>query len=391
MNKLNLKIFIYIILVCSIAVWAKEASIKILIDKKDLTSKNISIYDKAEFNLEISGLKKAEKCIWTVTGKDTRMTFSTVKNKPLSLFFNGTGSYSCAAQVRDSKGIKFVDTVTVRVTDHPPRITGVKDTSIRCFDSLKLDPAVADDGHIAGIMWDFNGDENWDWVSQKAEPVKHRFENPGKRNGTIIIKPVLSVFDDDGNCSRRVMDVRVEFKYPKADAGRSTIVCLHDSIVYNGWRSLAFFGEIDKWEWDFEGDGTIDTTCYSGEVKEITPSKPGNYRTYLWVTDEYGNRSNPDSITTIVVKDNPSAITDSGTTARVKQKVWFHGKGKKNCGGILEYRWDFNGDGKWDWKSAENEKRSVSFKKPGVYYAKFQVVGDDGLTGSSIFIVRITE
>ena len=93
----------------------------------------------------------------------------------------------------------------------------------------------------------------------------------------------------------------------------------------------------------------------------------------------------------VVIEDQPQAEIDSGGNAAVGDTVWFHGEGLRHCGSIVEFAWDLDGDGKWEWRNPFNQKLPFVYEKPGTYYAKFQVVGDDGLKGSAIRIVRVKE
>ncbi len=359
----------------------------VLIDRLP-ESLSVSVQDRVSFEPRIRTLAPIARIRWYFLG--TRIwQFQSQETGAASNTYYDKGVFHATIAVTDANDETVRDTVVVTVTDHPPTVRLPRDTTIAGHDSLRFTFSARDDGRIVKVRWDFEGDGKWDWASAEAIFPSHRYPFSGKDK--MALRPRVEVMDDDGRTALDSFSLQIVHKIPRADAGRSMIVCLGDTVTYNGWQSLAPVGEIETWEWDFNADGRIDTISRYGEIRRAAPRVPGSYSSLLRVVDEYGNRSFFDSVKVVVVEDRPKALVDTAVTVGVGDTTWFRGEGLKRCGGVIEFAWDFDGDGKWDWKSAVNEKLPYVFHRPGNYYAKFQVTGDDGVRGSAIRIIRVKQ
>lgn len=149
-----------------------------------------------------------------------------------------------------------------------------------------LDP----DGQIVGFAWDFDDDGEIDSTAPLAE---HTFAEPASYTVT------LTVTDDDGN--QDTITAAIVIAPPKADAGGDpasfqppvadfaympAAPSAGDPVLFNGTFSTDFDGEIASYAWDFDGDGTVDST---DAIAEHTFAAPGSYAVSLTVTDNGGN------------------------------------------------------------------------------------------------------
>ncbi len=246
----------------------------------------------ADFDGEISAFA------WDFDGDGT----TDATNAIVTHTFTSPGEYSVALTVTDSSG--SVDTAvlsvaiggTTAVEEEPP--TGLP---IAAFQRSPLDPLAGEpvmfngtssldpDGQITEFAWDFNGDGQVDSVAPLAE---HTFPEPG----SYIVS--LTVADDDGNIDTIATTIPVvlppiediepsSFQLPVADfAYMPAAPKSGDPILFNGTFSFDFDGEIAAFAWDFDGDGTIDST--SG-IAEHSFAEPGTYMVSLTVTDDGGN------------------------------------------------------------------------------------------------------
>ena len=60
-----------------------------------------------------------------------------------------------------------------------------------------------------------------------------------------------------------------------------------DPVLFNGTFSSDFDGYVASYAWDFDADGTVDST---DSVAEHTFASPGTYEVSLTVIDNGGNR-----------------------------------------------------------------------------------------------------
>ncbi len=88
---------------------------------------------------------------------------------------------------------------------------------------------------------------------------------------------------------------------------------------------------------------------------------------------------------------NKSPTADAGPDidAQVGEDVVFDGRGLDKDGSVVSYRWDFDGDGKWD-NEGEYGARYHAFGRPGSYHAQLQVVDDEGAKGDDSRWVNVT-
>jgi PKD repeat protein len=147
-----------------------------------------------------------------------------------------------------------------------------------------LDPG----GQIVGFAWDFDDDGQADSSAPLAE---HTFTEAGQHTVS------LTVTDDSGNVDTIVSTVTVgppskdenpsSLQPPVADfAYMPASPHAGDSVLFNGTFSADFDGDIVSFEWDFDGDGTIDSR---DGVAEHAFTTPGAYSVSLTVTDDGGN------------------------------------------------------------------------------------------------------
>ena len=214
------------------------------------------------------------------------------------------GTYSVSLTVTDDAG--NADTVTLSIviggepaegaadeatTGFPvaafqrPPVEPIAGEPVRFNGTLSVDP----DGQIVGFAWDFDGDGNADSTAPLAE---YTFAGPG----AYMIS--LTVTDNDGNTDTIVGTIIVaappeeivephSIQPPVADfAYMPASPSPGDSVLFNGTFSSDFDGEVISFAWDFDGDGTIDST---NSVAEHSFSEAGTYAVSLTVTDDGGN------------------------------------------------------------------------------------------------------
>jgi len=84
-----------------------------------------------------------------------------------------------------------------------------------------------------------------------------------------------------------------------------------------------------------------------------------------------------------------SAGGDVKTT--VNTPVELRGTASSHRSRITKYRWDFNGDGEWDYESTETGITEAIYEEPGTYRAKFEVTDENNHTNYDTTTVRVRE
>ena len=154
-------------------------------------------------------------------------------------------------------------------------------------------------------------------------------------------------------------------------------------------------GTIALYAWDFEGDGTYDYQ----DAADPSPSAhaytvPGLYNAKFRVTDDQGSWD----VDTVAVQVNdplnsvPVAqlVTGAGeASGNTPHVVHFDAGGSTDSDGtIVEYLWDFDGDGTYDtWSSGPQQ--TYTYNAAGLFDALVQVRDDAGAVDSASVQVEV--
>jgi len=143
-----------------------------------------------------------------------------------------------------------------------------------------LGNAAASTGKIALYEWFFGGSEKPQWSETENATVQHTFTKSGDHSA------VFRVTLADGASAADTALVRVGSMLPTADAGPDVVSYTNRKVKLNG-TGRSPDGNIVKYEWDFDGDGTFDWN--SAATGAITYA----FKTYSYpifrVTDTEGN------------------------------------------------------------------------------------------------------
>jgi PKD repeat protein len=179
---------------------------------------------------------------------------------------------------------------------------------------------------------------------------------------------------------------------PIAQIKERVICCPTEEFVLDGWASIDLDGEIRSWLWDLNGDGRVDTTASSGELRAKAPDKPTLYTVSLQVKDNDDKLSAPATVTVHVQRSSPAIYVGADTTIKVGVRVFFEPRIEYNCGAPERFEWDFENDGKIDYNSTEHGNTSMVYYKAGRHIARFKLFDTLGReTGASRTITVITD
>jgi hypothetical protein len=177
---------------------------------------------------------------------------------------------------------------------------------------------------------------------------------------------------------------------PLAKIKESIISCPLEDIKLDGWASIDVGGEIVEWDWDINGDRKPDTVVYqSGELEIMAPREACSFAIYLWVKDNKGNKSEPDSCTVHVQASTPRVSMGPDTTVPITVRVNLDPQIETFCSKPVRFEWDFNDDGKPEYHSEETGKTSRVYFKPGKYYARFKVIDNLGKEAGGIKTINV--
>jgi PKD domain-containing protein len=132
--------------------------------------------------------------------------------------------------------------------------------------------------------------------------------------------------------------------------------------------------------WDFDGNGTVDTTTVSATTSHVYPSRGGFDPSVTAV----GAPSGDEMAKTHVTIDSPpiARLTGSPAAAHPPAAITLTATSSSAAAGgsIVKYEWDWSGDGTWDLVSGPSGVVSHPYTALGTVKPKVRVTDDLGLS-----------
>jgi PKD repeat protein len=244
------------------------------------------------------------------------------------------------------------------------------------------------DGTIISYEWDLDGDGQFDQTGQK---IKTTYEKIGDYTVT------LRVTDNSGDFAVTTKTIAV------SEAQTVTPVIEIDPqtdeyevgkvYTFKADKSQSPNGRIVSYSWDF-GDGGNQATSRTASHTFV---QSGTYTVTLTVTDEDGESAETtqeikvageSALPSAVIETTP-ALTGGQLSGQAPLSVQFSAaKSSSKEGQIVDYQWDFDGDGK---KDLSGEKVNFVFRNPGVYETRLTITDSNDLESSATIQIEVTE
>ncbi|VAX32142.1 hypothetical protein MNBD_NITROSPIRAE02-762, partial [hydrothermal vent metagenome] len=153
-------------------------------------------------------------------------------------------------------------------------------------------------------------------------------------------------------------------------------------------------GYVATYEWDFDGDGNYDEETATTSTTYYTYTEAGTYNAKLRVTDDGGSstESNRVTITVVSPENQPPVVSSFQATpasGAAPLSVTFSPSASDPDGSIVEYKWDFNGDGAFE-ASTTSIPVSYLFNSAGTHIVRLKVIDDNEATATAETIVTVT-
>ena len=300
--------------------------------------------------------------------------------------YKAAGTFGATVKVTDDDGAQDTDsvTITVNVPGNSAPVasvgalptTGDMDLDVQFDATGSFDPDDPD-GWIVRYDWDFNGDGLYEVYDGGDYPL-YTYTVAG------IYDAKVKVTDDDGAQDTDMVTITVTVPGnidPIAD-----VMALPTSgdkplgVQFDASNSSDSDGTIVRYDWDLDGDGNYE--LYDGGIAPTyTYTVAGIYDAKVKVTDDDGGQGTDTITITVNVPGNFSPIADlqaippSGGTPL---DVELDASGSDDPDGfIVEYEWDFDGDGSWD-AYGDADTIEHTYNTAGDYDARVKVTDDDG-------------
>jgi PKD repeat protein len=148
-----------------------------------------------------------------------------------------------------------------------------------------------------------------------------------------------------------------------------------ETVVFDAKDSNDPDGDIEKYEWDFDGDGTFDLERFLPSA-DHTYTSSGSYTVELRVTDNDGATDSATKTLTVGAANQPPQASFTFTPGNpvTGQSVSFDASASTDPDGqITSYSWDF-GDG----SSGSGESVTHSYQASGSYTVNLTVTDNNG-------------
>ncbi|MDP2921787.1 MAG: alpha/beta fold hydrolase [Candidatus Omnitrophota bacterium] len=327
---------------------------------------------EAHFSAEsLDRFKKIVKYEWDFDGQGV-YDFSSAGTGEAIFTYTGEGDFPAKLRLADKKGNVNIYTVNICVEKNPEApVANLQPVFLnnelpqRVFFKGGASSAAG----IAKYEWDFNGDGVFDASSNESGEVVALYTVPGKYNAEF-----RATAENGLTTSRRsLIDI--------PDPGILKTECSIEPCSGNAPLEVSFDAVINvknpiqKYQWDFEGDGIFDYTSSNSAKFKYTYSDPGVYTAILRVTDitnvscEAKKEIKLGIFDLSNVKKGSISVNSSKGPAPFTVSFSFYG----DCGVIdAEYMWDFNCDGSYELVTKEPSVE-FTYLVPGFYMARLDI------------------
>ncbi len=246
------------------------------------------------------------------------------------------------------------------------------------------------DGVVALYEWDFDGDGTYDWSNATTGVATWTYDTAGNYTAKLRAE------DNIGDFATATVAVEVRPQPPNqppvADAGDDEEVFQGDAVefVMAGYDPD---GIVVLYEWDYDGDGTWDYESPYPLLTNHTYYDVGVYEAVLRVTDDDGaTGTDSRNITVKELVQNQPPVADAGPdiTAEVGTVVTLVGNGVDPDGHIVLFKWDFDGDGTYDWENPSTGTAKHTYNSVGVFLARLLVRDNNDASHTDTTSVEIT-
>ena len=146
---------------------------------------------------------------------------------------------------------------------------------------------------------------------------------------------------------------------------------------------------INQFQWDLDGNGSIDVNDTVGRDQTRTYSTPGTYAVSLKITDSQGRTDT--RVKNVVIGNAPPVVTASAspTNGQVPLTVNFLASAT-DSNGVVRFEWDFDGDGSYDRTiNGSSGNTTFAYSTVGTFSPKVRVT--DSLGASTVVSVPAME
>ena len=213
----------------------------------------------------------------------------------------------------------------------------------------------------------------------------------GYANG--ILQITISAQQDNGTLlAENIVSVNVvgELAFASIDYISSTSVGRGTPVIIQGHGEFTnFSGNNTGYRWLLDGV-EMNRTLYNESSITLMNLSLGDHTVTFQVQSEYGGWSDTVSeLLWVGIAPIPKAGID--VEVEPNTEVQFTGSGTDEDGTIVNYEWDLNGDGVYDWSSTLNGITTHIYNGEGTYTAVLRLTDDDGFTATDSRVITVSK
>jgi PKD repeat protein len=314
---------------------------------------------------------------WSMTSKPTGSSAALSDPSVINPTFSADmgGGYVIQLIVNDGNTNSAADTVQVSATDTlPPSITADNPT---------------DGATITDVTQSLTYDTSDDYSGVDADTLLVKIDNVDKSQLASHAAGKITITPDQANrWQAGVVNIVIELSDQAGNQGSSNFSytvqpdtqALPSAKPGSGFAPLTttFYPfntsgtAIERYEWDFDGDGSFDVSETVGSNQTRTYNTPGTYTVSLRLTDSEGTRTT--GTVDVDVQNKPPVVSAqaSPSNGSAPLDVTFSANTQDNEG-IAFYEWDFEGNGTYNQNGASLTTASHTYDTQGEFQPVLRV------------------
>ncbi|MEP0814828.1 MAG: PKD domain-containing protein [bacterium] len=326
-----------------------------------------------------------EEYAWDFEG-DGNFDWTSPADPNVQHTYTNPGIFNAKFRVTDDQGAWDVDTATIQVlppdgpANSPPIADLIADTTVGMAPlevSFNATGSSDADGSIVEYAWDWDGNGQYDAITDGGI-ARYTFNSAGSPQVKVRVE------DDDG--ARATDTITITVNVEGNEPPEVTLSAIPESgdaplpTILDASLSWDADGEIVRYEWDFDNDGTYEAY---GEANFAlhTYIEPGLYVARVRVTDDDGAQTSDTVSIDVGVEGNEAPIAEiaaNPTSGNCPLTVDFSASASTDSDGyIVRFDWDFDGDGNYEVYDG-GAVLSYTYGYYGEFDAWVRVTDDDG-------------
>jgi YD repeat-containing protein len=315
---------------------------------------------------------------WDLDGDGSfELSTNTVPNA--SRTYASVATIETRLRVTDNEGYSSVTTRVVTINNRPPVASFTATPNpVLAGQTVTFDAAASSDpdGTVVRYQWDLDGNGTLETDTGTNRVVTRSY--PAGNSPTIRLR----VTDNLGQSAETTRVVTVGGQVPTARFVISANpVLTGDAVTFDASTSIDLDGTITRYEWDLDGNGTLETDAGANPTVSRAYATGGSVKVKLRVTDNSGTTA--EATATLTVQDRPpvASFTASPNPVVIGQKVNFDASASRDPDGrIVKFEWDLNGNGTYETDTNTVPTASRTYSSGGTVQPKLRVTDNVGNT-----------